>query len=844
MKNTRFLSRQTLLILTTLLVTGTQAGCLSWFSDRVATGVARLSVRNVATMVTAISADTECGFSNPDVLTNYVYDTDIGDTGTGTWSVTNCILNFKEWTTLSSDCDGNQTRVKGKVTITADKIVTGRLTGNPEKPVVPITSEAVLFRIHKAVSDDFKVEKSNSNSWMEMKNGSISADMQIKLVESESDGLCTVPTPNVQLTNLRYTRSDVFVHTPDNEFDAEVEESLIHAVNGVFGTQENQLSGTVKVFGKTEDVPRAGDTEGLDPDYNEAAFKSYYACTEDLKLPEAASCDLTDRLGEAGARLTIRNFGTLAKYMASETRCGFDSPRVKSTPEVYGVVGDPNGQVTYRMSNCRINFPQLTPVFEDCNGDTVSIQGAATVSGTKVVTGYITGDPDAPVVPHSTLPGKITIEARLRNFQVVDSWSAKSLSLKSGALSGSLTPRMMIDTETGVCSVPTANALFDNINLQDATARLNSSGNFIDMTLDDVNLTAVNGRVNDKENFLEGSVVVDGKPLVVPLRATERLLDPDYHRLAFIDTYRCTPDTRIPAREEDCSFRDVLAQGAARLLVKNFGMVTKAVDLDNKCGFGNTMDLLGGLMETELLLAYGANLPYTASWGVNFCSLNHTGDTPNTPGFALDPFTVETDCENTALVIEGQAIVSGTKEVVGMVALDYPPLQPFHRQGAIFRFSEIEFDEFAAYEVREGTTEPAGPYLIIHNGVMTGRSRPVTGEAESHPGAYFIKTPVSGFENISIRGTSGGAASATLKLGAKTFNFELRQSDLDAFNGSFNGHENSLRGTVTFDGYHVRLPIDEEDTSLNPDYDQAAFDATYSCKENLKEVVPHSPQSP
>lgn len=832
----RLSPQKSIVIAFTLLCMTLQAGCLSWFSDKVATGVARLTVRNLAAITTAISNDTTCGFSNEQVDASYVYEGDAGGSGTATWRVENCLLEFNEWTDISTDCEGTATRVKGAVVVTAEKVVTGHLTGNPEKPAIPSTSESVIIKILSATPRNFTVKKSNNKNWLKMKNGAITGNVHIKMVMDETNGVCSIPTPNVKISDVVYTeKTDVHVSTPSNEFDVVVEDSNITAINGVYGGKANQLSGTVKIFGKTETVPMSGDTDGLDPDYSANEFKGLYACLEDIKLPESDSCDITAPLGEGAARLTVRNFGTLAKYVSDEDQCGFESPAVKASPTIYGAVGHPGGEVVYTVERCRLTFPQLTTISTDCLGKTVSVQGTVTFSGTKTVRGYITGDPENPVVPNTSLPGTLTLDAKVRNFHVVDSSSPKSLIMKTGTLKGSLTPKMMLDTTTGVCSEPTANAVFENVRLLNSEVRLESEGTLLGMTIKNMRLEAVNGVVGERENHLSGTVNVNNTDIVVPLDTENQLLDPDYHPIQFIDTYDCLPDTLIPKKEEECSFRKVLAQGAARLLVKNFGIVTKAIDLDTTCGFGNTMQLLGGLVDTELLAAYSANAPYTADWLVGQCQLNHSGVSPRAPGHTLAPVTVETDCEGTRIKIKGQATVTGRKEVTGKVALSYPPLLPQNRDSANFQFTEILFDDFAAYEVRAGETEAAGAYLILHNGVMTGNTYPVTGEASDTPGAFFIKTPVSRFENVVIRD-----ADATLKLGAMTFHFRLDESNLDAFNGSYNGNENWLYGGLTLDGHVMPHPFDADDQSLDPEYDQAAFDATYSCKENLKETVPQA----
>ena len=382
--NLRLSPPKSVLIALTLICMTLQAGCLSWFSDKVATGVARLSVRNLAAITTAINGDTTCGFANEQIETSYVYEGEAGGSGTATWRVENCLLEFNDWTDISTDCEGTATRVKGAVIVTAEKVVTGRLTGNPEQPAIPSTSESVTIKILSANPRNFTVKKSNNENWLKMKNGTITGNVHIKMVQDETNGACSIPTPNVKISDIVYTeKSDVHVFTPSNEFDVVVEDSNINAINGVYGGESNQLSGTVKVFGKTETVPKSGDTDGLDPDYSAGEFKRLYACLEDMKLPENDSCDLTEPLGEGAARLTVRNFGTLAKYASSEAQCGFESPAVKANPTIYGAVGHPGGEVVYTVERCRLTFPQHTTLFTDCLGNTVSVQGTVTFSGTN-----------------------------------------------------------------------------------------------------------------------------------------------------------------------------------------------------------------------------------------------------------------------------------------------------------------------------------------------------------------------------------------------------------------------------------------------------------------------------
>ena len=64
------------------------------------------------------------------------------------------------------------------------------------------------------------------------------------------------------------------------------------------------------------------------------------------------------------------------------------------------------------------------------------------------------------------MPAIISLNADLENFELSYSNSDRHLAVKSGRLSGSLKPRMFLDTETGACSASTPNAEYEDVVLQ------------------------------------------------------------------------------------------------------------------------------------------------------------------------------------------------------------------------------------------------------------------------------------------------------------------------------------------------------------------------------------------
>ena len=341
------------------------------------------------------------------------------------------------------------------------------------------------------------------------------------------------------------------------------------------------------------------------------------------------------------------------------------------------------------------------------------------------------------------------------------------------------------------------------------------------MSVEAAQLYAVNGQYDGIENHLEGVIDVDGATVNIPLEGSQPELDPDYDAAYFRSTFDCEENGEYVASDDECRFEKELAKNAARLLVKTYGMVTKTIDLDTDCGFENKMNQIWEFVDTSLIgPAFSGDL-VTVDWQVDQCVIG-----------GPQPEFVFEDCAGSEVYVNGTAAVTGTKAVTGELAVSSTPLHPRSRQAASFEFTDIALNGFSSLE-KKADSEDYEPHIVFHNGTLTGRSLPVTGEAADTGGAYFIKTPVSGFESVSI-----SDAQVTIKSGAKTFHLALDASNLNAFNGTFGGQSNSLMGDIWLNGNHYVMGEGGEPMELNPDFDQEEFDATYACKENLLEVVP------
>src|SRR6185295_9267040 len=97
------------------------------------------------------------------------------------------------------------------------------------------------------------------------------------------------------------------------------------------------------------------------------------------------------------------------------------------------------------------------------------------------------------------------------------------------------------------------------------------------------------GPREDHTNWLAGSLTVNGTPTTVPVGGPA-ILDPSFEPAAFTASFACLPHLKVPADDAECSFKDVLAQNVARLVVQTAGAVASMVNHDSSCGFDNTFN--------------------------------------------------------------------------------------------------------------------------------------------------------------------------------------------------------------------------------------------------------------
>lgn len=790
------------------------SGCQveSLFPEKVGDGAARLTVRNAGVLLSVINSNVECGFAAPSVIGDFTVEGEVGQVGSVTWTVEDCHIDFGPApVVVGTDCTGAETTVTGRVVVDATRTIRGLITGNAETPVVPESPDAVTLAVH-AVVFGYRVQMAGSAANALMKQAVIDVAADVHLAQSESLGVCAIPTDAVTLRSIVVTEAAYEIDDGEGRvFDVPVSRAEISAQVGAYRDRENEIGGTIRVWDSHVDL--AHDPR-LDPTYDPDAFLESFACAEDLKLPIAYTCEsLAPRLAEGAAKLSIHTVGNLVSAFSKDTTCGFKSAAVLAAPEATGEVGRDGGTVTYRIDDaCELDFgPEGRTLQADCEGHAPVVFGRARFTGTMELRGRLTGNPEQPIIPTSRDAVTLRFRIEVENAKV-QGQNPEVMEVLHGAVSGTMRPRLAIDTATGACSIDTPVVSFEQVAWEPGTeAVIRTSGNALGITIDDSALDAQNGKKGERENYLEGRITVGGEPYSIPLDGGEPILDPSYDAATFDDSWTCDANLRVPASDRDCSMHQVIADGVARLVIQTTGTIAGAVNADDNCGYSNKMDVLKNPSRVEGRAGEMGSL----TWAIQGCGLG--------PGAAAAEYA--TDCTGGVTHWVGNANVDSTRTVRGMredvevfligrVADSVAPMSP---ESVDLWLTDVQLQEFASWALAPGQQEPLG-ILTIHSGTLNAFVQPMTGWDEAQQ-RYTIPTPVAKLQGVRLQN-----ARATLVAQGMTFVVDIDDTNLLAVNGALGTSENSITGTVTIDGEVVNVG-----GALNPDYDEAALAASWAC---------------
>jgi hypothetical protein len=793
-----------------------------------AQGIARLTIRNLGAITSFIEEDTGCGFSSEAVLAGVQLGASPGSIGEARFRVESCTVTFPPETVLKRNCRGEPTMISGSVTITATKIMNGRLTGNLEQPVVPVNDHPARFELERILFDDFEVKEDGKS--LQLISGAMSARVESRTAMDTELTACGFKTPRARMSEISYlepTRAKL--SAAQGTFETMIDGASLRAVNGTWGDESNLLEGSIIIDGESHTVPVNEADPGLNPDFDQARFDESWQCGN-VDRENPFECRFGAPLAQGAAQLSAITLGTIANLLDADATCGFASEAVRSAVAIQGELGDPGGSATFAITQpCELVFPEPTVLREDCNGKKTFGRGIARVTGTKTLHGYVSGDPLQPIVPNSWEPAEIAIGIDFEEFSIWTEPGTNQLDVHAGRLAGTLRPRTAIDRESGACSLGTPVVAIDKITWTEGALTITSNDRIFDVAVSTSNLSAVNGNRDGVENSLTGSVVLDGETYAIPIRSGLGL-DPDYDPARFLSSFACTPNLELPVSEADCDLSGLLGGGVARLLISALGTVAGLANSDRfRCGFG----AIGTLTDPIRVEGEPGDMG-EMEWRIEGCDIAFD---PADGPFATD--CLDTDAHLHGLAsVTGNRVVEGLREELDILIFSIDSIVPTHRRAVTVTFDEIRFEELAVYELHPNQSVP-DRRIQIANGIMSAVVEPVTGENNGQgggippptEGAFDVPTKVARMRDVHL-----GDADVTILYQGKTFRVHVDRADLYAFNGSWAdaGETNVISGEISVNGRVVRL----EPQPLVPSYDQADFDARYACTESLVATIP------
>ncbi len=820
-------------ILSIFVFSATISGCQleQLFPEKVADGVARLTIRNAGNIVSLITDNAACGFASEMAKASRQTIGDMGKEGTVIETVSNCVLSFPQETVLSTDCHGVQTRVRGTVTVSAVRTLEGVLTGSDESPALPMRPDPMVMEL-TAEFDNFWV--GNDDNGLEQKTGTMTWTVMPHVAVSKSLGVCATPTMDLTFQDVAYSNVSARAASDGSEFDVEIPSSLLNAQLGKWDDDENMLSGTITVWESNQTVPNDG--LGLDPEYGAQTFRDSYTCAEanpDLALPVSYECpSLAPRLAEGAAPLSLQAFGQLVDEIDLAEDCGFSAPHILNNPTVTGTLGERGGTATWTISQpCTVTWSQPTVIDEDCNGVKTYALGSVTGTGTKTLKGYVSGDPAEPIVPDSWMPATVQMNLNFDNMSVWTSNVDRTFTVLSGEMDGQIQPRTEMDESLGVCSLKIPTVTFTDMGLSEMDDLIENEGVSLSAFIDSGLINAQSGQLGHLENWLSGDMLVDGEEVALPLAGKEPIFNPDYDRATHYDAFDCKENFKKVENDEACDFSQGIGENTARLLVQSLGHIASMVNDSNDGGFED-MSVLVIPEEAEGAAGEMGSLTHATDLCV-------VGGTPEARVF-------DSDCEQTDSIVSGTAHVIANRHVTGLrediIDLSFlesildifgaqdamKSITPASQEAVTITIDSADLTDFVSYTLARGEMDPVGS-LTLHKGDIKGVVRPLMQERSGSPGTYDIPTPVAFIEGLEIFN-----AEATLIGEGKTFKVNIEYAYLDAQNGKRNGEGNHMSGRIKVNGKMVTIA---DGTILNPDFDQEAFNNTYICEEGLSSVI-------
>lgn len=512
-----------------------------------------------------------------------------------------------------------------------------------------------------------------------------------------------------------------------------------------------------------------------------------------------------DKVAMAVGRLTVRNAAIIAKLVDADAKCGFASAKVARSALVQGSVGGP-GAVVWKVEDCRVDFPAATLVSTDCTGVETTVKGSVTVSATKRVRGTLTGDANKPVIPEGADAATLDVDVVTDGFTVYKTDSTAFLTMLQGALHFSLEPRLALSKSLGVCAVSTLDLTFKDIRYKNGAVVVTDESRSFSVDVPSSSYRAQVGKWGPDENSLAGRLIVWDNEQTLPVAGDTDGLDPAYTPQAYFEQVACTPDLATPISYGCPSLKEQVVHGASRLTIKQLGTIASLADADTRCGFSSPS------VRSAAKLNGAPGTPGSATLTIS---------TPCTLTFA-EPTPLAADCNGVTQTVQGTVTVTGSQTITGVLSGDVnQPVVPDSVSPAVITLTA----QVADFTLRDSVSSNA---LTAKSGTLSAIIKPrVAIDTRNDICAYV--TPVASFEDVEWSNAVLDVVNDGL-----TFEVPISQASFAAQSGTTPARTNYLEGVVVSEGLVVSVPPAGSEPILDPAFDAAQYEKSFSCKPGFK----------
>ena len=769
---------------------------------------ARFTVPLIAAVAAAIQDNSSCGFASSQVQNALTVSAEAGSTGDASWQVTDCVLDFPQATVVTTDCQGLETMLQGKVQVSASKVLHGMLTGDPDDPVLADGDDALSMHLDLQFMD-LTLSNSASDDSFQLRSGDLATDLQVQQALN-AEGVCDVATANLRVTGAQYSQADLLLGIAQGKFALAVDASDFNALSGHWGEQENALDGSMQVEGQSYEVN--SDGLGCDPGYDAESFAATWQCDSRLRPNTTDDCSPRRMLAQKTARDGVALLHAVAEQLRTNSDCGFAADSVVQQVVLSDQNPGAKGYAMFQVNDCVLDFVSPTPVHQDCAGQVEYLQGRATVSASMRVDGWLTADVHEPVLPDNNLASQIDLTIQGEGLRWSRSLDDRAVQLGSGELQGTVQTQMAL-SQRRVCEEPSPIVKFTDLTFTNAELRLEGDGQTLDLVASDSRVNALSAALGREENTLSGWVKLDGDLFQVPF--DQAGLDPDYDAAQSQASWLCDENLADPIDFEHCSYAAPLGEMAARLLVQALAVATQVLDADTSCGFK---------ANAVLTTASTSSANNTVTWS--------TLNSPCAIDFAEDS-VVATDCTGTTTHVHGGLTAATEKTIHGELTGGPERVWPVTRDAEVFHHASLQLRDWSVFALGDGQNFPDAKITVNAN--LSASMRMLGGESRSHNTAggaaiYDVNTPLFILDDFTM-----SSGSAHILVAGKQFDLNLTQVLLQAQKGRYLGQGNSLSGSLRVDGELIDLPAG---LPVDPAFAQEDFNASYACTVDLVEAIP------